>query len=117
MSLPVSNRVQWERLVDIARRNEDILRKADFFFRITQLSAAFTFCCGLGYIATDQPAGKERSLANKVFLGASLVGAGALVCSLVAAIALIVSSMAAAIALTVSSMAAMACSNYRYTKI
>ena len=94
MSQPVSSRVLWEKgLEDLARMSEDIQRKADFYGTVTQLSTAFTICCGLGIIATESPAGKQRRLANKIFLGASLVGVAAVVCSLVATIALAYSNM------------------------
>ncbi|MBS0649156.1 MAG: hypothetical protein JSS10_08045 [Verrucomicrobia bacterium] len=67
-----------------ARINE-LFRMPKFFLKAAMITAVVTTCCGLGIQATEQT-GKKRTLANKAFLAAGVIGAVATLSSLVAAV-------------------------------
>lgn len=67
-----------------ARLNE-LFRMPNFFLKTAMISAVLTTCCGIGIQATEQPK-KQRTLANRAFLAAGIIGVVATLSSLVAAV-------------------------------
>jgi len=89
---PLSNRVPLDQLLkqEFARIDEEFSR-INRYILIGAFSAVLTVFSAYGVIATEEP-GKKRTLTNKIFLGAGLVGAAATVCSLVSAVVLLSSA-------------------------